>query len=63
MAEIKSKNILLIYYLVMPHNLVLVSALTVAALGVPYMRANSPKLPPSSILEITSSFLRTSTLP
>ena len=63
MPEIKFKTISLIYYLVMPHNLVLVSDLTVAALGVPYMRANSPKLPPSSILEITSSFFRISTLP
>ncbi|TNN74616.1 hypothetical protein EYF80_015163 [Liparis tanakae] len=42
-----------------PHNFTLVLALTVAALGVPYIRASSPKLPPSPMLVTHSLFTYT----
>lgn len=43
----------------MPHSFRSVLAFTVAARGVPYIRANSPKLPPSPILVTHSPFTYT----
>lgn len=42
-----------------PHSLRGVRARTVAALGVPYIRASSPKLPPSPIVVTCSPFTKT----